>query len=88
MEYLYIIAVHIFDLKNLSLSDASSVKYIIPISTGKLSSKTGSLARKRELREMLEQQDEGYEDDAFEGTPFRSKKVSKVMQVSYASKVA
>ena len=59
----------------------SSVKYIIPVATGNFSSKTGSLARKRELREMLEQQDEGYEDDAFEGTPFRSKKVSKVMQV-------
>ncbi|CAB3996857.1 Hypothetical predicted protein, partial [Paramuricea clavata] len=48
--------------------------------TGKLSSKTGTLARKRELRDMLEQQDEGYEDDAFEGTPFRSKKVSRKLQ--------
>jgi hypothetical protein len=52
-----------------------------PVDTGKLSSKTGTLARKRELRDMLEQQDEGYEDDAFEGTPFRSKKVSRKLQV-------
>ena len=32
------------------------------------------MARKRELRAMLEKQDEGYEDDAFEGTPFRNRK--------------
>lgn len=36
--------------------------------------KKGSLARKQELRTKLEEQDEGYEDDAFEGTPFRDKK--------------
>ena len=36
--------------------------------------KTGPMARKRELRAMLEKQDEGYEDDAFEGTPFRNRK--------------
>ena len=64
------------------VSDASAVKYIIAAATGKMSSKTGSLARKRELREMLEEQDKGYEDDAFEGTPFRSKKISKATQVS------
>ena len=36
--------------------------------------KKGTLARKRELRAMLEKQDEGYEDDAFEGTPFRNRR--------------
>ena len=30
---------------------------------------------------MLEQQDEGYEDDAFEGTPFKNQKVNKTLQV-------
>ena len=40
------------------------------------------MARKRELRAMLEKQDEGYEDDAFEGTPFRNRKsVLKVIVV-------
>ena len=53
----------------------------IPTFSGKLSSKAGTLARKRELRDMLEQQDEGYEDDAFKGTPFKNQKVSKTLQV-------
>ncbi|XP_028409363.1 mis18-binding protein 1-like [Dendronephthya gigantea] len=54
----------------------------LKVQTGKLASKTGTLARKRELRDMLEQQDEGYEDDAFEGTPFRSHKHSRMHEVS------
>ena len=36
--------------------------------------KKGTLAQKRELRAMLEKQDEGYEDDAFDGTPFRNRR--------------
>ena len=44
------------------------------------------MARKRELRAMLEKQDEGYEDDAFEGTPFRNRKsVLKVIVVAFLS---
>ena len=43
------------------------------------------MARKRELRAMLEKQDEGYEDDAFEGTPFRNRKsVLKVIVVAFS----
>ena len=45
---------------------------------GKLTSKKET-ARKRELRVMLERQDEGYKDDAFEGTPFRSNKHSRMV---------
>ena len=46
--------------------------------------KKGTLAQKRELRAMLEKQDEGYEDDAFEGTPFRNRK--PLIKVSFMLK--
>ncbi|XP_028391237.1 uncharacterized protein LOC114516072 [Dendronephthya gigantea] len=44
--------------------------------------KKGTLARKKELRALLEKQDEGYEDDAFEGTPFRYRKRLSKCKVS------
>jgi hypothetical protein len=45
--------------------------------------KRGPLARKRELRAMLERQDEGYEDDAFDGTPFKNRK--PLLKVLYSN---
>ena len=38
----------------------------------------GTIKRKRELRELLEQQDVNYEDDIFDSTPFKKKKDLKV----------
>ena len=38
----------------------------------------GTIKRKRELRELLEQQDVNYEDDIFDATPFKRKKNLKV----------
>ena len=39
----------------------------------------GTIKRKREIRELLEQQDMDYEDDIFDATPFKRKKDLKVM---------
>lgn len=44
----------------------------------KLTAKVGTLARKRQLRDILEQQDDGYEDDLFDSTPFRNQGLIKV----------
>ena len=38
----------------------------------------GTIKRKREIRELLEQQDVNYEDDIFDATPFKKKKDLKV----------
>ena len=38
----------------------------------------GTIKRKREIRELLEQQDMNYEDDIFDATPFKKKKDIKV----------
>ena len=38
----------------------------------------GTIKRKREIRELLEQQDMNYEDDIFDATPFKKKKDLKV----------
>ena len=38
----------------------------------------GTIKRKREIRELLEQQDVDYEDDIFDSTPFKRKKDLKV----------
>ena len=38
----------------------------------------GTIKRKREIRELLEQQDVNYEDDIFDATPFKRKKDLKV----------
>ena len=43
-----------------------------------LTAKAGTLARTRQLRDMLEHQDVGYEDDLFDSTPFRNQKLVKV----------
>ena len=43
----------------------------------------GTIKRKRELRELLEQQDVDYEDDIFDSTPFKRKKDLKV-RLTYA----
>ena len=43
-----------------------------------VTAKAGTLARKMQLRDMLEHQDNGYEDDVFDATPFRSKQLMKV----------
>jgi len=40
----------------------------------------GTIKRKRELRELLEQQDVNYEDDIFDSTPFKKKKDLKVLR--------
>ena len=42
----------------------------------------GTIKRKRELRELLEQQDVDYEDDIFDSTPFKRKKDLKVRRPS------
>ena len=42
----------------------------------------GTIKRKRELRELLEQQDVNYEDDIFDSTPFKKKKDLKVFHFS------
>ena len=39
----------------------------------------GTIKRKREIRELLEQQDVNYEDDIFDATPFKRKKDLKVL---------
>ncbi|XP_048586126.1 general transcriptional corepressor trfA [Nematostella vectensis] len=36
----------------------------------------GTLKRKRQLRQLLEQQDDGYEDDIFDSTPFKKSKMN------------
>lgn len=38
----------------------------------------GTIKRKREIRELLEEQDVGYEDDIFDSTPFKRWKDVKV----------
>ena len=39
----------------------------------------GTIKRKREIRELLEQEDVNYEDDIFDATPFKRKKDLKVL---------
>ena len=38
----------------------------------------GTLKRKQQIRELIEQQNEGYEDDLFESTPYRKQGSIKV----------
>ena len=45
-----------------------------------VTAKTGTLKRKRQLRDALENLDSGYVDDIFDSTPF--KKIKKSVQVS------
>ena len=60
----------VFYLQLRIIITANTMNFCVP----RVEKKAGTLARKRELRDMLEQQDEGYEDDAFDGTPFRHRK--------------
>ena len=45
-----------------------------------ITAKAGTLKRKRQLRDALENLDSGYVDDIFDSTPF--KKIKKSVQVS------
>lgn len=53
---------------------ASSQKNVKTVTGG-----VGTIKRKREIRELLEQQDVDYEDDIFDATPFKRKKDLKVV---------
>jgi len=52
---------------------ASSQKNVKTVTGG-----VGTIKRKREIRELLEQQDVDYEDDIFDATPFKRKKDLKL----------
>lgn len=43
----------------------------------------GTIKRKREIRELLEQQDVDYEDDVFDSTPFKRMKDLKVFLILF-----
>ena len=42
----------------------------------------GTIKRKREIRAVLENNDEGYEDDIFDATPFKKQKMQ--LKVTYS----
>ena len=50
-----------------------------------LSGGVGTIKRKRELRQLLEEQDEGYEDDIFDATPFKKTKQFRVSHLGLRS---
>ncbi|XP_033632158.1 uncharacterized protein LOC117293812 [Asterias rubens] len=43
-----------------------------------LTAKVGTMKRKRQLRDLVEQHNRGYEDDIFESTPFKKQKKLKI----------
>ena len=43
-----------------------------------LTAKAGTMKRKRQLRDLVEQHNRGYEDDIFDSTPFKKQKKLKV----------
>lgn len=59
--------------KNVPGVKGSSQQNVKTVSGG-----VGTIKRKREIRELLEQQDADYEDDIFDATPFKKKKDLKL----------
>ncbi|CAH1791488.1 unnamed protein product [Owenia fusiformis] len=45
---------------------------------GQLTGKAGTMKRKRQLRELMEEHDKAYEEDMFEATPFKKKKIIQI----------
>lgn len=48
-----------------------------------LTANVGTLKRKQQLRDLLEQQNENYSDDLFDSTPYRLTRKRKVTYLEY-----
>lgn len=67
------------DLENLTKKNKGKEKVAAPNpKVTELCGKVGTMKRKRQLREMMMQHDQGYEDDFFDSTPYRNLKTIQV----------